>query len=102
MSREQVVFGYSSSWTRQSLDRSTIVSAEPIHHINGLLQWGGWGIRKQLGTWETGYISRNGPGVCVTTSDKSYVFNCKDPQLVCDILFPNLNNDETGAGPLMS
>ncbi len=93
VSRDQVVFGYSSSWTRKSLDRSTIISAEPIQHINGLLHWGGWGIRMQLGTWATGYIARNGPGVRVKTKDKSYVFNCKDPQHVCAILFPALKND---------
>ena len=87
VTKDQVVFGYSSSWTRKCVDRSMILSADPIDHVNGLLQWGGWGIRKKLGSWETGYISTNGPAVRIkTTENKAFLFNCKEPDLVCDIL----------------
>jgi hypothetical protein len=83
----QLVFGYSSGQTRKSIDRSLLLSAEPIEHVNGLVQWGGWGIRKNL-RWETGYVASNGPAVRIKTRDKggTYVFNCKDPILVCQIL----------------
>jgi hypothetical protein len=87
VSGSQLVFGYSSGLTRKSMDRSLLLSAEPIEYINGLLQWGGWGIRKNL-RWETGYVASNGPAVRIKTRDNggTYVFNCKDPQLVCQIL----------------
>lgn len=87
VSGAQVDFGYSSGLTHKRMDRSLVLSAEPIGHVNGFSQWGGWGIRKNL-RWETGYIASNGPAVRVKTKDKggTYVFNCKDPQLVCQIL----------------
>jgi hypothetical protein len=87
VSVSQLVFGYSSGLTRRSMDRSMVLSAEPIEHVNGLFQWGGWGIRKNF-RWETGYIASNGPAVRIKTRDKggTYVFNCKDPQQVCQIL----------------
>ena len=83
----QLDFGYSSGLTHKNMDRSLVLSAEPIDHVNGLSQWGGWGIRKNL-QWETGYIASNGPAVRIKTKDKgrTYVFNCKDPQRVCQIL----------------
>ena len=46
-----------------TFDRSQILEAEEIDRINGFLDWGGYGIRKQLPTWDTGYISlRSGAG----------------------------------------
>jgi hypothetical protein len=89
VSREQVVFGYSTWLTRKCIDRSMILSATPIPHVNGLLEWGGWGIRMKLRANEVGYICRNGPAVCIQAGETKYTFNCKDPELVCDILMPH-------------
>jgi len=56
----------------------------------------------KLFTNEIGYIARNGPAVRITTSEETtYVFNCKDPQLVCDILMPRQRED-IGILPLIS
>lgn len=83
---DRLIFGYSSGMTRKVVERSQVLSAEPIDHVNGLYSWGGWGIRKNL-KWETGYIARNGPAVRIKTTDnQTYVFNAKDPKRVCDIL----------------
>lgn len=85
-------FGYSAKCGQMTVDRSQIRSAEAIEHINGLCEWGGYGIRKQLPSWETGYIAGNGPGVRITFLDldtkkeKAYTFSCKDPEKVVDIL----------------
>lgn len=99
---DQVVFGYSSGLTRKCIDRSNILSAEPIDHVNGLLQWGGWGIRMKLTFDATGYIAKNGPAVRIKTRDaETYVFNCKDPQLVCDLVSPREAQD-SGILPLIS
>ena len=52
----------------------------------------GFGIRKQLPSWETGYIARNGPGVRMTFKDSAsgkdlaVTFSCKDPNKVVDLL----------------
>jgi hypothetical protein len=87
-----LVFGYSWGVTQASLSRETIVDAQVVKEIHGLYQWGGWGIRKNL-SWETGYIAKNGPGVKVTTADAGvYVFNCNDPDKVCEILLKSENN----------
>jgi hypothetical protein len=65
---------------------------EAIEHINGLCEWGGYGIRKQLPDWETGYIARNGPGVRMTFLDGNsgkelaVTFSCKDPDTVVTLL----------------
>jgi hypothetical protein len=90
---EQLSFGYSWKMARKSVDRSQVSSATAIPHINGLTQWGGWGIRLGLSlTRQTGYIAKNGPGVRITirngTKNKEsiYVFNCGDPDKVCEIL----------------
>jgi hypothetical protein len=77
---------------RKSVNRSDIVSVEVIDHINGFLDWGGYGIRKQLPSWDTGYISRNGPGVRMVMKDPTsgkelcYTFSCRDPNDVVNIL----------------
>jgi hypothetical protein len=89
---ERVAFGYSTSYTRQELHRSGIVQVSPIDHINGLTEWGGWGIRMNL-RGEIGYIVTNGPAVRVEmtgeSGGKTYVFNCKEPQKLCDLLTTN-------------
>lgn len=86
-----LVFGYSWGLTQASISRETIVDAQVVKEIHGWYQWGGWGIRKNL-DWETGYIAKNGPGVKVTTADAGvYVFNCNEPDLVCQILLKSGN-----------
>lgn len=88
---ENLSFGYSWNLTRKSVDRSMISSAIPVKHINGLTQWGGWGIRLNF-SGETGYVSTNGSGVRISIhngkkrKDSVYVFNCEDPDKVCVLL----------------
>ena len=90
VSDSKLYLGYSVSFHNE-VDRKLIQKAEIVEHINGLLQWGGWGYRKNL-RFETGYITRNGPGVRLTykthEGGKDYVmvFNCKDPEKLCRIL----------------
>jgi hypothetical protein len=78
---------------RKTVNRTDIISVEIVDHINGFMDWGGYGIRKQLPSWDTGYIARNGPGVRIvikhpTTSNKelSYTFSCHNPNDVANIL----------------
>jgi hypothetical protein len=72
---------------RKAVNRSDIVSVEVVDHINGIMDWGGYGIRKQLPSWDTGYIARNGPGVrMVMKHSISYTFSCRDPNEVVSIL----------------
>jgi hypothetical protein len=78
---------------RKTVNRSDIVCVEVVESINGFMDWGGYGIRKQLPSWDTGYIARNGPGVRIvmkhpTISNKevSYTFSCRDPNEVANIL----------------
>jgi len=86
--------GYSHAYSE--IDRNDIVGAAHIEHVNGLTQWGGWGIRYNL-RGEMGYIVRNGPAVRIEIrkgkenegedcSRKVYVFNCEDAERVCEIL----------------
>ena len=73
------------------IDRKLIQKAELVEHINGLTQWGGWGYRTNL-SFETGFITKNGPGVRLTyktkEGEKDYVmvFNCNEAEKVCAIL----------------
>jgi len=88
----ELSFGYSSGCMQNSVDRSQILEAEVIKHVNGFLDWGGYGIRKQLPSWDTGYIARNGPAVRIKIKDaksgkeKNYTFSCRDPEQVVSIL----------------
>jgi hypothetical protein len=90
---ENLSFGYSWNMARKSVDRSKVSSATAIPHINGLTQWGGWGIRLGLSLkCQTGYIAKNGPGVRISilnekkNKESIYVFNCEEPDKVCEIL----------------
>lgn len=88
VTEESLDFGY--SMVHKSVTLSQIKSSTPILAINGLTQWGGWGIRYNL-AGEIGYIVKNGPGVRITVSngeekEQVYVFNCKDPDKVCSLL----------------
>jgi hypothetical protein len=93
LTHEYLSFGYSASCGRRKVDRSQIRSVEVIEHINGLCEWGGYGIRKQLPSWETGYIARNGPGVRMIYLDssdgnkeKAVTFSCFDPETLVNLL----------------
>lgn len=96
----QLQFGYSSGLTSKTVDRFDIISVEPIEHLNGLTWGGGWGIRVKLTGKEIGYISKNGPAVKIQVEAQDgrggiYVFNCKDPQLVCAILSPTSQRQQS-------
>jgi hypothetical protein len=87
----ELSFGYSSGCMQTSFDRSAILEAEVIEHVNGFCEWGGYGIRKQLPSWDTGYIARNGPAVRVKVKlsngkETNYTFSCHDPAEVVRIL----------------
>lgn len=74
-----------------TLDRSEILEAEEIEHVNGFMEWGGYGIRKQLPSWDTGYIARNGSAVKIKVQRENgkethYTFSCKDPEEVVKLL----------------
>lgn len=91
ITENELSIGYSSGCMQVSFDRSCILEAEEIPHINGLCEWGGYGIRKQLPSWDTGYIARNGPGVRVRVKrvngkETNYFFSCHDPAEVVRIL----------------
>jgi len=60
--------------------------------LNGLKQFGGWGIRYNF-SGDTGYIAKNGPAVRIevknsknSNKNKVYVFNCENNERVCSIL----------------
>lgn len=89
---KKVSFGYSSSMTSKSADRSEVVNAKSCE-IRPLQHFGGWGIRLRLGKLsQTGYIAKGGPGVEITLKnvkskkESVYVFSCHDPEKVCSIL----------------
>jgi hypothetical protein len=90
---DQLSFGY--SYPKKHIALSSIKEATSLPHVNGLMQWGGWGIRLRYGKngWETGYITKNGGAVHVTLKDEKntgkdavYIFSCDEPKKVCDIL----------------
>lgn len=110
VTRDHLSFGYSYPIVSKTTERSAIREAIPIEYVNGLTQWGGWGIRmrpassarsvggdeeKRSGWWEIGYIAKNGGAVKVTllgddangsSASSTYYFSCDNPQKVCDIL----------------
>lgn len=49
--------------------------------INGLSDWGGWGIRLSWNQDGWGYIAENGPGIKILDgeSKKYYTFSCENP-----------------------
>ena len=98
ITKTTLTVGYSYCYS--DIDRNDILRATPIEHVNGLKEWGGWGLRYNL-RWETGYIVKNGPAVRIeirkrgnsaagsSTDKKVYVFNTDDPKKVCDLLNNN-------------
>ena len=87
----ELSFGYSCGCASCTVDRSHILTVEVIPLIKPFLDWGGYGIRKQLPSWETGYIGKKGPGVRITIKDengkeRAYTFTCDDPEQVVTLL----------------
>ena len=95
-------FGYSSWLSSNTFNLDEIDTVQPISHINGLTEYGGWGIKMKLGNFgTTGYIAKNGPGIKLTATNKKgktkkYVFNCDNPQKVCDLI--NQHKSDIGGG----
>ena len=105
ITKQKLTIGYSYCYS--DIDRNDILTATPMEHVNGLTEWGGWGLRYNL-KWETGYIVKNGPAVRIEvrtsskgsdengdadegastkkTKKKVYVFNTDEPGRVCNIL----------------
>jgi hypothetical protein len=103
VTNNELSFGYSTALTSKTIALQTntstkIISVNVIDNINGLLNWGGYGIRfNNFSLNPCGYICRNGPGLEVVvgnttvqkeattkqpSQDQTYVFNCLDPKLV--------------------
>ena len=64
---------------------------EPIELIRPFLEWGGYGVRKQLPDWETGYIVEKGPGVRMIYrnadgKETPVTFSCRDPDTLCNLM----------------
>jgi hypothetical protein len=83
-------FGFNYGITTQKILKDDIVEVSPIDYVNGLIEWGGWGIRRNL-SWETGYIAKNGPAIRIVTKTRNnkrkvFVFSCDDPKFVCELL----------------
>lgn len=87
-----LAFGY--SYAHFECDRADVASAEAVERVDGLTQWGGWGIRYNF-RGETGYVAKNGPAVRVGVRRERgggndvrsyYVFSCDRPAEVCRIL----------------
>jgi hypothetical protein len=101
VTKDHLTIGYSYPVVAKAIDRSSLQEAIPVETVNGLMEWGGWGIRlrpshvqakeeqKNKSRWETGYIAKNGGAVKVVLNDEKesiYYFSCDSPQEVCDIL----------------
>jgi len=87
----ELAFGYSADCGAMTIDRAQIQTVELKERIHGLCDWGGYGIRIQLPSWEKGYIPKNGPGLRVTFKnskgeEKAYTFICNEAEHVADIL----------------
>jgi hypothetical protein len=62
-----------------------------LEHISACCDWGGYGIRKQLPSWETGFIPKSGSGIRLTMTDKkgkekAFTFICNEPDKVVALL----------------
>ena len=82
-----LTFGFNS--IQKQVKLSDIDTATVIEHINGMRDYGGWGIRKKLTNWRTtGYVSKNGCGIKLKLKNTKtkYVFSCDNPHTVVDII----------------
>jgi hypothetical protein len=96
VTKEDITFGYSYPLVAKTIKRTQIKDAVPLSNVNGLTQWGGWGIRMRYGGsqqgWEYAYLPKNGDAVKLIVhneengKDSIYVFSCNEPKRVADIL----------------
>ncbi len=90
LSDDTISFGYSCDCGQRTIDLANVKTAEVVEHINGLCEWGGYGIRWQLPSMEVGYIARNGPGVRLTFmengKEKAATFSCFDHEKLVSML----------------
>jgi hypothetical protein len=78
---DELLFGYNTSYCSKTIKKSKIQHIEPCN-INGLSDWGGWGIRLSWNQEGWGYIVANGPGVKVLDAESKnyYTFSCENPK----------------------
>lgn len=91
MTEETLAYGFSANCASRTIDRAQIETIEKVPLIKPILDWGGFGIRKQLPSWDTGYISKKGPGLRITMRMEdgkvlSDTFLCDDPDAVIRLL----------------
>jgi hypothetical protein len=88
---ETLSYGYSANCASRTVDRAQIETIEKVPLIKPVFDWGGWGIRKHLPSWDTGYIPKKGPGIRVTLrledgKERIDTFLCDDPDAVINLL----------------
>lgn len=91
VTEETLSYGYSAGCSSRTVDRSQIETIEKLELIKPIMEWGGYGIRKQLPSFDTGYVPRKGPGLRVTLrlangKEKCDTFVCLDPDAVIQLL----------------
>jgi hypothetical protein len=84
---EDLTFGYNTSYCSKTIKRANIDQIEACQ-INGLSDWGGWGIRHSWIQNGWGYIAENGPGIKLfdRESNQFYTFNCENPTQLIGLL----------------
>jgi hypothetical protein len=88
---DSLEFGFSANCMSIKIPKENIEELESIV-VNPLCDWGGYGIRKQLPAWDTGYMTRKGPAVRVQFRDSrtnktlNHTFCCDDPEQVIALL----------------
>lgn len=84
---DELLFGYNTSYCSKKIKKEHIGGIESCN-INGLSDWGGWGIRMSLTQAGWGYIAENGPGIKVfdRENNKYYTFSCQNPQQLIEAL----------------
>lgn len=91
MTESELSIGYASGCASLTIDRSQIKSVEVIPKIEPFCDWGGYGIRKQLPSFETGYIAKKGPGIRMVIDrdngkEAFYTFVTDNPETVANLL----------------
>jgi hypothetical protein len=102
-----LTFGYNHAWTQRTVSSLDVEELSILKEdIRGLSQWGGWGIRyRPFPSGEWGYIATNGPGIRIhirdhaTNSSNVYLFNCRDPQRVYELMMMGDSEGDTNLIP---
>lgn len=83
LSGDELVVGYNTPLFSKTFKVRDIDEMQACE-VNGLVDWGGWGIRGSLRGNGWGYICRNGSGISLldTGNKTKYTFNCENPQLL--------------------